>query len=472
MNHPSLWRYLQLAVVCLMILRSGMGRAAPAVRPADLPVQEVPFGVYWPWERTGGIARNAGLEQWDFVKGTCQMLRKSGVDTVWLVNIGLEDLKKLLKITRPLGLRLLPCLGEIEPHNLGGTAGTSPEKADFLEKARSYYEKTIPQVVQAVGEDRAGVLAWVLCDEPTGKLLSLMEPMRQMFARADPDRPALAVTMWGQTPEAIKTTRLTTFCVDLYPFFGPGNPNGPHTPEASKNFYSFNIQRMVEEAGRDGRVGWVMPQCFNEIWGPWEIRSSGIAVALPQSFIHWRTPTLGEIRWQIWEGLRAGAKGIIFFVLLGPDQGNPKARPVSDAALKPILVEKATSVGYPALLDHKGRPTYQFNLMTAIFRRLIPHKLVILRLTPTSAEWLTPGKDARVGHFIDPRTQQRYAVVVNSDMAEAHIIEVIVGPGAHAVADVLQGEPLEMKSLGWTGGGFRIHLPLHAGEGALLKIIY
>ncbi|MEI6339014.1 MAG: hypothetical protein WCQ57_10590, partial [Verrucomicrobiota bacterium] len=346
--------------------------AAPPPQETSRPVRDFPLGVYWPWERTPASARSAGMDTWAFAKQTCELLKENGVDSIWLVNIGVGDLKPLLKITRPLGLNLIPCLSEIEPRNLCGGMGLDPAAADFQAKALEYYALKIPGIVQAVGGDRAGVLAWALCDEPTGVFFDLMEPMRKIFARADPDRPALAVTTWGQTPNLIANTRFTIFCTDLYPFFGPNNPSGPHTPAASRNYYSDKIQRMVNDAGKDGRTGWVMPMCFSDIWGPREMAQDGMETALPGAFVHWRTPTLAEMRWQIWEGLRLGVKGEFFFSLLGETEGNPKAEPPKDPQLQPILTKEATPVGYSALLDRRGHPTPQFTEMSILFRKLAP----------------------------------------------------------------------------------------------------
>ena len=124
----------------------------------------------------------------------------------------------------------MPCLSEIDPNSCRGATGLDPAAKDFTVKVREHYARRIPEIVWDIGEDRAGVLAWALCDEPTGVILDLMDPMRVIFAKADPDRPTLAVSAWPQTPDLIAKTRLTTFCVDLYPFFGPNDPNGPHTP--------------------------------------------------------------------------------------------------------------------------------------------------------------------------------------------------------------------------------------------------
>jgi len=404
------------------------------------------------------------------VRDTCRLLKESGCDAIWLVNINVADTKELLKIARPMGLKLLPGLGEIEPRNRPQTAKLDPEDKEALPRALDYYRKTIPAVVQGIGEDRDGILAWVLGDEPHGGSFSLLEPMREIFAEADHGRPVITVTMWPQTPQAIEKTRLTTFCVDLYPFFGPKDPNGPHTPQASRNFYTHNLQRMVEPAGRDGRVGWVMPMCFADVWGPWEMADDGSTVALPGAYIHWRTPTLAEMRWQIWEGLRNGVKGVLFYVLLGVPKGRPDAKPVEQEALKPVLAKERIPIGFDALLDFRGRPTPQFREVAFLFRALDPHRPLLRRLAPTQVEWVASGKDAQVGNFTDPTTGQPVAVVVNPDFEAAREVELVVGTGVKKVVDVLTGKELKLEPLGWAGGNFRIGLRLDAGAGALLQL--
>lgn len=466
------------SILCIVLTSAGCAVADPAstaaTPPASRPVQSFPLGVYWGWEQNTEGARQAGLEKWAFVKKTCELLPKNGIDTVWLVNIELADLKKLLKITRPLGLKVLPGLAEIEPRNLVRFGFTQADP-QYQEKALAFYKGYVPEVVREVGEDRDGILAWVIIDEPDEKMLPLVEPVRQLFAEADLDRPATLVSTWNATPSVIANTRLSTFCIDVYPFFGPLAPSGPHTPEASQNYYSSNVLKTVAAAGQDGRTSWVMGQSYAEVHGPWKRDKDGNVVAAPGSFINWRMPTPAEMRWQMWEGLRAGVKGIIFFPLFIGYQGDlPVAAAPTDPIFERALVKEPTPVGQLALLDNKGGLTPQFKTMSSTFRALVPHKALLRRLMPSSSQWLSAGKSAQIGNFVDPETKSEYAVVVNPDLVAAQTVSVIVSPKPGVlkpvVMDVLRKTPVKLEGMGWAGGNFRITISLQAGEGVLLKL--
>lgn len=456
--------------LCLVIFSLCTGTSTIADVPANEPVKDFPLGVYWPWERTGGVAKNAGMEQWQFVKNTCRMLKDNGTDTIWIVNIGVDDVRQFLKISRPMGLKILPCLVEVEIRNHPETAKVVPDDAASMQQALDYYQKTIPQIVQSIGEDKDGILAWVLGDEPSGNTLSLLDPMRKIFAEADPGRPVTTVTIWPVTPQVIEKTKLTTFCLDIYPFFGQNCPNGPHTTDASTSYYTVNIQRMVDAAGKDGRVGWAMPQCFNEIWGPWELKPDGSAIALPGSYINWRTPTEGEVRWQTWEALRCGAKGVIFFVLLSPDKGDPTAPAITDPTYKDVIAKKPVVDGPNALLDFKGRLTPQFKAMSKIFKQLSPQKDLIRRLMPSSVEWLMADSNAKVANFTDPLTNELYAVVVNTDITSKQRVAVIASPEVKEVIDVLSDRKIDLTNMGWAGGNRRAMVVLKPGDGAFIRV--
>ena len=457
---------VRIGVVLLLLTCPAIADSA-VVPPAERPVGDLPLGVYWPWECTESVAKNAGMDRWAFTGKTCALLKDNGVDSIWVVNISAQDLKLLLKITRPLGLKLVPCLSEIEPKNCRGTMGLDPAAKDFKARALEYYARRIPEIAREMGNDRDGVLAWVLCDEPTEVFLDLMEPMRELFAKTDPDRPALAVTMWPQTPDLIRETRLTTFCVDLYAFFGPNSPNGPNTPATSRDFYSNNLQQMVKNAGRDDRVGWVVPMCFCDIWGPWEMRPDGFETALPGAYVHWRTPTDAEMRWQIWEGLRLGAKGVFFYVLFGDTQGDPHAKPSDEPTIQAVLVKKATPVGYSSLLDARGNPTPQLSEMSSLFRKLAPHKALLRRLAPSGTPWITAEGGAQVGSLIDSSTSDRYAIVVNPDFDATRTVTLCIAAGTQDLMDMLTGKSLTLKK---AGDSLTAEIGLKAGDGVLLKI--
>ena len=445
--------------------------AATGDPPAARPVNQFVLGVYWAWERTEGIAAGAGLDKWAFVERTCKMLGESAVNSVWLVNISVPDLKRLLGMSIPAGLQLLPTLGEIAPQNCRGTMGFGPDADDFHARALAYYKSTVPRIVREIGDDRQGILAWIMCDEPRGPYLDLMEPLRPILAEADTERPAMAVSMWGTTPDIIDKTRITTFCMDLYPFFAEGNPNGPHTPVASRGYYTVNIQRMVEKAGADGRVGWVMGQCYNEIWGPWQMQEDGVSVALPGSFVNWRSPSPAEMRWQIWEPLRLGAKGTVFFILLGNAGGKPSATALEPTKMTPNIVTEKRAIGFEALLDFRGRPTPQFREMARLYIAFARHARLLRDLTPTSTHWLAAAAGDDVANFTAGTSDDVYAVTVNRDFTQARKIVLTAAMGVREVRDMLTGDTIPLTPLGWSGGNSSLTVDLPAGGGTLLKVV-
>ncbi len=457
-----------LAILCAGSLVLADSADGPALHSAQAPIASFVFGVYWPWERTDRIANNVGVEKWAFVQQTCEMLGRSGVNTIWVVNIGSSDTKRLAAIAGKAHIELLPCIGEIEPHNCGGTMGMDPKQADFHAKAIEYYRKTIPQVVQELGPERANIRAWVLCDEPSGPFADLMEPMRQIFVEADPERPVTAVSMWVDTPNLVAKTRLTTFCVDLYPFFSAGNPNGPNRPDSSRNFLTSNAQAMVDAAGKDGRTGLLMPQCYNEIWGPYRQERNGSLTALPGAFVHWRTPTPAEIRWQIWEGLRLGVKGTVFFCLLGPGESNEKAAPITDPALQSLIVRQPTPVGPASLLDQNGLATSQFSEMSALYVALGRQRELLRRLKRIETDWLTAAGGTQTGSFEDPKTGRMFVVVVNPDFDRPAEAMLTAHTRIRKVRDVLGRSNPSIHVL--TDGSRTFTVSLTPGSGAILEI--
>ena len=105
-------------------------------------------------------------------------------------------------------------------------------------------------------------------------------------------------------------TKIPVVCVDLYPFFGPNDPNGPHTDAASKGFFRRNAMKMLDAIGDRPAVGWVMGMCFSDIWDPRRYDDNGHLIGLSDSYLHWRCPTLPEMRWQVWESFRWARRGL------------------------------------------------------------------------------------------------------------------------------------------------------------------
>ena len=72
-----------------------------------------PLGVYWPWERTAGLAKRNGLEKWVFVERCLNNLKTQGFDAVWAVNLGIADLPGLADRMAAREMKLVPALSEL-----------------------------------------------------------------------------------------------------------------------------------------------------------------------------------------------------------------------------------------------------------------------------------------------------------------------------------------------------------------------
>jgi len=437
--------------------------------PADMPVNDVPLGAYLPWEFTSDYCKRAGMDQWQYVEKIVKRAKEQNIDTLWLVNIQLPDLQKLLKITIPAGIKVLPCLGEIEPRNHGLKLDAAVPST--FEAPLAHYAEEVPDIVKALGEDKKGILAWVLGDEPAdANIIILMEHLRKLFRKADPDRPVLTVNTWTRSAELPAKTRITTFCVDLYPFFGRNNPNGPFTPDASRNFFTVNAQRLVEEAGRDGRSAWVMGQGFADVGGPSAADKHGAVTVLPGGMLCWRPPTIAEIRWQIWESFRCGAKGFLFFTLFYSDESQPSAPPITDTDLQSAVLHRKTYIGRTTLLDFQAEPTPMLEEASKTFSRIKPHKSLILSLKPTMTEWIQGNKFLKVGNFTTDNPNVNYCIIVNHDLKRKQSAKLIVGVTIKSISDVLAGKKLKLTPLGWYGGNNSIEIELPSGDGTILKL--
>ena len=361
--------YVFSAMVCFALPTSWSAAQAPV--PADRAPDMVPLGVYLSWERTGACAKHLGIDRWQDVCKRLDAIMANHVDALWVTNMSEADLPRLIDECTRRRIRLIPSMGSIEG------------KIDWRwHKEGQYYDKVIPRVVALAGESKT-LVGWVLSDEPSKEILPRIEGLRRRFRKFDPNRFCLVVSMWPQTPLVPVETNLPVVCVDLYPFFGPNDPNGPHTDRASRHFFRSNARRMIEAIGDKDVVPWVMPMCFCDIWGPRRYDDRGHLIALPGSYMHWRCPTLAEIRWQIWEAIRSGCKGVIFYTL-APEAPSPKTASLPPPEIakknsKIILAQKPTDLGPNALTNPDGTVTPQLLEIGKGYRLLAPHRKLIRR---------------------------------------------------------------------------------------------
>ena len=222
--------------------------------PADVPPPFVPLGAYLSWERTSACAEAMGTEHWTDVAQRLDALQRNSVNLLWVTNMAEKDLPRLIDECGKREIKLLPCMSTVEA------------KIDWRwAREGAYYAEVLPQLVKTSGTSDT-LVGWVLSDEPKVEIFPRLELLRQRFRALDPSRFCTSVTMWPQTPEVPAKTNMPVVCVDLYPFFGPNDPNGPHTDGASRSFFRRNALKMIDAIGDRNTVGWVMGMCFSDIW--------------------------------------------------------------------------------------------------------------------------------------------------------------------------------------------------------------
>lgn len=437
-----------MMILTLVLLVSPVAAGATEPRPL---ADQFPLGVYWPWERTAGLARRNGLDKWPFVERCLDDLKRDGFDSVWAVNLGIPDLPGLAERMAARGMKLVPALGELH-YNI-----------PWRRNNWTYLEKASRQALSAAGGSPS-ILAWALCDEPRRDLVGEMETFRQKFAQWGARQPGVVVTMWPDSPTYAKDARFEVICTDVYPFFSLKNPNGPNTPGGSRAWYRRQARMTVEAARGAGRTPWIMPQCFVDVWGPWKYDDRGDAVMLPGAVLHWRQPTIGETRWQVWSALGLGIQGFFWYVYLPPPQDQPEKKAYAGPAFPPTFAVKESASGHGpgGMLYPNGSPTPEYLAAAQVFQTVRP--LLPIFVGALSAEREPPTKIAApgwIGWLHNPKLKRALAVVVNDDTDRPQALTVS-WPRAQA-RDLCTGKLLE------TAADHTITLTLEPGGGTVLE---
>ncbi|MBL7649528.1 MAG: hypothetical protein JNK74_25405 [Candidatus Hydrogenedentes bacterium] len=446
-----------LAAVIAVLAISGRSTTAETFA-ADRPPAFVPLGAYLSWERTDACAKANGIDRWADVARRLDALRKNHVNLLWVTNMDEVDLPRLIAECEKRDMRLLSSMGAVEA------------KLDWRwADDGTYYNRLLPQLVATAGGSST-LIGWVLSDEPLAEHLPRVETLRKKFRELDPDRFTTAVTMWPQTPLVPAETKLPIVVMDLYPFFGPNDPNGPHTDAASKGFFRNNMTAMMKAIGDGPASAWVMGMCFSDIWGPREYNAEGHLIGLPGSYLHWRCPTPAEMRWQVWESFRGGAKGFVCYTV-APEAPDPATStlPPADVAWKEVLATEPTDLGPNALTNPDGSSTPQLEELGRVYAQLAPHADLLLRLKRTDIEAMSLEGPGAIQGFVDPDTGARYAIIVNDDLHERQALRVAVPNATEKIEDLLEHNvlPLTERTLNESRKGT---LVLHAGSGTLLGI--
>lgn len=459
-NHPAFPRYCALVFSALLIAAGTLLSRSTEAQPiaADQPPAFVPFGAYLSWERVAACAKTNGIDRWEDLNRRLDALAANHVNLLWVTNMDEVDLPRLIAECEERGMGLLPSMGAVEA------------KVDWRwADDGTYYDTLLPQLVATAGDSKT-LVGWVLSDESLAEHLPRVETLRKKFRELDPGRFTTAVTMWPQTPLVPSTTKLPLVCMDLYPFFGPNDPNGPHTDAASLGFFRNNMTAMMQAIGDGPASAWVMGMCFSDIWGPREYNAEGHLIGLPGAYLHWRCPTLAEMRWQVWESFRGGARGFVCYTV-APEAPDPATAslPPADVSWKEVLATQPTDLGPNALTNPDGSATPQLEELGRVYAQLAPYADLLLRLKRTQIRGLTLEGPGALQGFVDPTTGERYAIVVNDDLHEPQQLTLRVEGSIVAVEDLIQQKTLTLTRNNVDTSATGI-LALDAGGGTLLKL--
>lgn len=391
------------------------------------------------------------------------------LNLLWVVNADTDQIRSTCGIAARYGL---------------GVVATLPG-VNALRARRPVSAAEIDAVAGQAAEAFRGVDAlrgWALIDEPRAEEAPGVEAMRRALARHDPDHPALAVSTKGAAPAIAEGTHLDFLVTDAYEFGSPRDVYAPRTPGASRSSFRSASEHLTQIARSWDRIPWIMPQAFSEVWGRWWEDENGDVVVEPGSYWHWRTPTPAESTWQAWQALIAGHRGVVFFVLLPPQNAWTPGQPVEAAGMLfrrgERLIEDGLSVedvrrptGQPAaLLRSDGRSTPALKALGVVFE-------TTRRLWTEHGPWLP--SEVPLAFFdppvhgatfrLDRSPERRLVLLVNDDTEAAHAVNVQFPAKVSAVTLLPQDRSLALAP-GMSPGSSSATVDLDPGAGLALLV--
>lgn len=457
------WIRCVLCLFSLSYVCDGLGQDAGLALPGGyrLPMS-FPTGGYLPWERIASTAQRAGAgDKWQYARKLLLELKNTHHwNTVWALNINRDDAGKLLQIAHEVGIWIV-----LEPntvtHHFIWFSHVSPEAI----------RRTAAKTVDEFGRFDA-LAGYVFVDEPSTINMGFLENMRREIKSLDPARICLTVTMPRDTAAAAHRTGLPVLVTDVYPFGYPRDPNLPSQPAASRAYYRATVHFLTQLASATGKRPWIMPQIFQDIWGLWYYDDNQHVVAEKGAYLHWRMPTVGETRWQIWCALAHNAKGVLFYVLLPPHnprkKGEPQKRVAKPNPAWPTISTDLHTGEARAMLYPDGTPSRQMLATSEVFRFVRQHANLLDRLEPFEPEIAYGSSPAFAHTFQDPTTGSVYTMVYTDETDRASVAVVSFLTAVGTVKDISSGKTIATRQ---SPEGFaQIQIPLPPGGGALLAL--
>ena len=395
------------------------------VASAESFKEAFPLGVYWAWERNKANAEAAGLDTTNYVAKALALCKAKNCNSVWIVN-------------GPSNPAAPEFLDMCEKAGVKALLNTSLLHAFYngLESDLGYVDRLARRTADSIGGKDA-LLGYILKDEPIMCCVQQVDYFYEVMKRIDPrHRDSTAVAMTPQIQTYIEDTSLPVLCTDIYHFGGLKSNLIPAPQGNSKSCYRATCANAVTVAEQRGKHVWIMPQAFYDIWGFHYYDEQGRHWCEPGTYIHWRMPTVAETRWQAWEAVRAGAKGVIFFILNSGTEYR-KADVVEGGRLRAKIDKTLSWYRKHAVMHDKrrteneltelppelaltrfgGATTPQFDALGEAFGRIAKAKDVLLkcRRAPFPV-FFSDDPDCTTATFAEPGRTDRAGVVVNDEL--------------------------------------------------------
>lgn len=377
------------------------------------------MGVYASWGRVGANAESAGRQLDSYFRQMLTVLRQHAVNTIWITNLPADKLPYVAEVADEIGIDLFVNVAQLEARLNGRDA--------------AYFDLVVPPIVESVQGSR-NPATWVLADEPATDRRGAIQHLATLLSSLDPRRNTTLVANWTTFRSFADLPPLRSACLDIYPFFAPGDPNGPNTHSGSEQYFRAHVSRARLEIGVGTRF-YVMGQAYAEIWGPQEYDRNLNLVGLPGSYVHWIQPSPAGIRWQFWESLARGAHGVFFFTAtaLPPIDDSFTAGP-PDVGWTSALAKTRVVAGPSAILNYDLSVTPQLMAYKEEIERSQGLQDLILTLQPS----VVP---ARVSKGVDAAGFQssdgtRYVILVNNSLVATASVQLDLEPPYATVHDL------------------------------------
>lgn len=334
---------------------------------------------------------------------------------------------------------------------------------------------------------------YVICEEDDQATVTQMDYYRGLFERFDPARPGIFIPCGVAVVHYAYRSGFPILGSESYVWGGPGHQACPKTPESSRDYYINMVSGLGDLSRKSGKPAWMMTQSFAGCDGKYWDDPQGNYIMEAGSQWSTRMPTPGETRFQIWDAVRAGCKGVVFFVLM-PHWPNwqPDSQDLSEvekkfgesmdkslASLKgrtdvPLLKER-TNTGEPAtLLKRDGSATRQSLAMAEAFAAIEKLESLIVSWKPAGFPAAFADPSAGINTFESPdRPGRRFVTVVNYDVASKKSLPLLFAPNVTGVTDLQSGANVPLSSppaepFGLQSGA----VSLEAGDGTILELSF